>query len=95
MARTLSEMETSLTHEKTEAMLHSTKLTGAAERQPLARVPLDARWERIKAKRAGLVPQTAGRKWFDLPATQLTPEILAHLKLQHMRTCALSLPFVS
>ena len=70
-----------------KALVESSNLFGKqVEKDPTEKsIPIDPRKDYIKLKKAGLLPKTAGKGWANLPATELTPEILNHMKLLSMR----------
>lgn len=68
-------------------LIEASNLLGKqVEKDPTEKsIPIDPRKDYIKLKKSGLLPKTAGKGWANLPATELTPEILNHMKLLSMR----------
>eukprot|EP00727_Mastigamoeba_balamuthi_P004200 m51a1_g13778 hypothetical protein (223) ;mRNA; f:289923-290833 len=79
--RSLSANQESAAETERMKELLSKSVLDAAEKK--GSIP-DAKREAEQARKQA--PKTAGKGWFDLPATPLTPEILRDMKLIHMRT---------
>lgn len=65
--------------EGTEAVAVATKPKGLAKQLPAA----DGKEEKSRKKKNG--PETAGKKWFDLPAVEITDEVKRDLRLLRLR----------
>lgn len=73
---------------KSEKMLvEASNLLGKqVEKDPTGKgISIDPKKDYIKLKKSGMLPKNAGKGWANLPATELTPEILNHMKLLNMR----------
>ena len=82
----VSEVREQLETDKAEAIEASSKLLGPdAERDPLERISHDERYDAKKERKQGKTKVNAGKNWYNLPATKMTPEILAQMQLIHMR----------
>ena len=56
-----------------------------AERDPLEKISHDEQRDKRAERKSGATKVTAGKNWYYLPATKMTPEILAQMQLIHMR----------
>lgn len=86
----VAEVRQQLTKQKDALIEASSKLLGPdAERDPLEKISYDEARDRRAERKKGAVQATAGRNWYNLPATQMTPDLLAQMKLIHLREFAL------
>lgn len=82
----VTEVHRELVQAKDAAVEASSRLLAAdAERNPLQKISYDERWDARNRERHSRVRANAGKGWYGLPATKITPDILAQMQLIHMR----------
>lgn len=82
----VTEVHRELVQAKDAAVEASSRLLAAdAERNPLQKISYDEKWDARARERHSRVRANAGKGWYGLPATKITPDILAQMQLIHMR----------
>ena len=82
----IKEVHEELTKQHAAEIEASSKLLAPdAERDPLQKISHDEQRDKRAERKSGATKVTAGKNWYNLPATKMTPEILAQMQLIHMR----------
>lgn len=90
----VTEVHRELVQEKDAAVEASSALLAPdAERDPLHKISYDEKWDARTRERRSRARPNAGKGWYGLPATKITPEILAQMQLIHMRKFVFVPPF--